>query len=97
MLQLVGHHEIVRTEPLLQGVVDCFFIDAGGITIVDYKTDRVPAAQVPARAESYRAQMLAYAGALRRIFDLPVRKCVLWFLHSGTEYEISLETPEKPL
>ncbi len=82
---------------LLQGVVDCFFIDAGGITIVDYKTDHVPAAQVPARAEAYRAQMLAYAGALRRIFDLPVRKCVLWFLHSGTEYEISLETPEKQL
>ena len=22
MLQLVGHHEIVRTEPLLQGIVD---------------------------------------------------------------------------
>ena len=82
---------------LLQGVVDCFFLRDGGITIVDYKTDRVPAAAVPARAGHYRGQMLAYAGALRRIFGLPVRKCVLWFLHTGTEYEIALDPQEKSL
>ena len=82
---------------LLQGVVDCFFIRDGGITIVDYKADRVPAESVPARAAHYRGQMLAYAGALRRIFGLPVRRCVLWFLHSGTAYEIALEQQEKTL
>ena len=37
------------------------------------------------------------AGALERIFSRPVRRCVLWFLHTGTQYEISLETQEKSL
>ena len=82
---------------LLQGVVDCFFIRDGAITIVDYKTDRVAAAEVPARAEAYRGQMLAYAGALKRIFGLPIRRCVLWFLHPGAEHEISLKSQEKIL
>ena len=82
---------------MLQGVVDCFFIRDGAITIVDYKTDRVAAAEVPARAEAYRGQMLAYAGALKRIFGLPIRRCVLWFLHPGAEHEISLKSQEKIL
>jgi ATP-dependent helicase/nuclease subunit A len=82
---------------MLQGVVDCFFIRDGAITIVDYKTDRVAAAEVPARAEAYRGQMLAYAGALKRIFGLPIRQCVLWFLHPGAEHEIPLENQGKIL
>ena len=82
---------------MLQGVVDCFFIRDGAITIVDYKTDHVSFAEVPARAETYRGQMLAYAGALKRIFGLPVRRCVLWFLHPGAEYEIALKSQEKIL
>ena len=81
---------------LLQGVVDCcFFTPDGGITVVDYKTDRVSEAQVPERAAHYRGQVLAYARALERIFERPVNKCVLWFLHTGTEYEISLKSQEK--
>ena len=82
-------------EILLQGVVDCCFEESGGITVVDYKTDRIDAAEVPARAESYREQLLAYAGALERIFGLPVRQCVLWFLHPGVEHEIALKNQGK--
>ena len=80
-------------EILLQGVVDCcFFTPDGGITVVDYKTDRVSAEQVPERAAHYRGQLAAYARALEEIFERPVTRCVLWFLHTGTEYEISLQT-----
>ena len=75
---------------LLQGVADCCFEENGGITLLDYKTDRVTAEQVPARAEHYRGQLRSYAAALERIFGLPVRHCVLWFLHVGTEYEVEL-------
>ncbi len=79
-------------EILLQGVVDCCFLARdGGITVVDYKTDRVTAAQVPERAAHYRGQLLAYARALERILERPVTRCVLWFLHTGSEYEIPLE------
>lgn len=76
---------------LLQGVVDCCFAEDGGLTVLDYKTDHVTAAQVPARAERYRGQLAAYAAALERIFGLPVRQCVLWFLHCGVEYALELE------
>jgi len=75
---------------LLQGVVDCCFIADGGITVLDYKTDRIRAEQVPERAACYRAQLRAYAEALERIFGLPVKHCILWFLHPGTEYEVEL-------
>ncbi len=83
---------------VLQGVVDCCFeAPDGSITVVDYKTDSVTPSEIPARAERYRTQLLAYAGALERIFSRPVRQCVLWFLHTGTQYEIPLKTQEKTL
>ena len=75
---------------LLQGVVDCFFVEDGGITLVDYKTDRVSAAEAPARAERYRGQMETYAKALERILKLPVRQSVLWFLTPGVEIELKM-------
>ena len=83
-------------EILLQGVVDCCFTEAdGSITVVDYKTDRIAAAQAPERAQRYRGQLTAYARALARIFRRPVGRCVLWFLHPGAQYEIPLENQEK--
>ncbi len=69
---------------LLQGSVDCFFEEDGGLVVVDYKTDRVAGEeQLVARAESYRIQLDTYAYALRRIFGLPVRERILYFLRPG--------------
>ena len=39
--------------------------------------------QLAARAESYRIQLDTYAYALRRIFGLPVRERILYFLRPG--------------
>ncbi len=78
-------------ELLMQGVVDCCIFENGALTVVDYKTDRVrTAAETESRAESYRGQLMTYARALERIFALPVRECVLYFLAAGksvTVYE----------
>lgn len=68
---------------LLQGVVDCFFVENGGITVIDYKTDRVTAAGAPERAVSYAAQLETYARALERIRGLPVREKLVYFLTPG--------------
>ena len=76
---------------LLQGVVDCCFEEEGGLTVLDYKTDRVTPEEVPARAEYYRPQLEAYAAALRRILGKPVRRCVLWFLRPAMEAELRME------
>lgn len=64
---------------LLQGVVDCALIEDDGITVVDFKTDKVTEDTVDIRAESYREQIQTYADALGRIFKLPVKKSFLYF------------------
>ena len=69
---------------LLQGSIDCFFEEDGALVVVDYKTDRVAGeSAIAERAESYRIQLDTYAYALRRIFGLPVRERILYFLRPG--------------
>ncbi|MBQ3724760.1 MAG: PD-(D/E)XK nuclease family protein, partial [Oscillospiraceae bacterium] len=71
-------------EIMLQGVVDCAFVEDGKLVIVDFKTDHVTVETVPGRAEHYRAQLEAYALALGRVLDLPVAEKVLYFFHTNS-------------
>ena len=74
---------------LLQGVVDCCFETADGLTVVDFKTDRVfSAAEVRQRAEHYRPQLEAYSRALERVLERPVTRRALYFLAAGETVEI---------
>ena len=68
---------------LLQGVVDCIIEEAGELTIIDYKTDRVSGEEVGQRAKGYAGQLRAYALAVGRITGKPIRECVLYFLSCG--------------
>ena len=71
-------------QVLLQGVVDCYLEDENGLTVIDYKTDRVHSkAEAVKRAEHYRGQLNAYARALERILRKPVREKLLVFLSVG--------------
>ena len=73
---------------LLQGVVDCCFAAADGLTVVDFKTDRVSGEEVRRRAERYRPQIEAYSHALERVLERPVRRRVLYFLYPGETVEL---------
>ena len=76
-------------EILLQGVVDCCFETPEGITVVDFKTDRVRTdEEVARRAEHYRPQLLAYAKALEQVLQRPVTRRVLCFLSAGKTAEV---------
>ena len=66
-------------QVLLQGVVDCALLEPDGITIVDFKTDYVTETTVGQRAEYYAPQLEAYSEALSRIYELPVKKKMLYF------------------
>ncbi len=68
-------------QVLLQGVVDCFLVDANGITVVDFKTDYVTEQTIGQVTERYRPQVTAYAQALERIYGLPVKQSLLYFFH----------------
>ena len=75
-------------EMLLQGVADCVFETESGLAVVDFKTDRVQPAEVQRRAEVYRAQLDAYAGALSRILERPVTERILYFFACGEEISL---------
>ena len=76
-------------EVLLQGVVDCWFVEAdGSVTVLDFKTDRVTADTLPARAESYRPQLDAYTRALAAVTDRPVARRALWFFSAARAVEL---------
>ena len=70
-------------EVLVQGVIDCWFDGPEGLTVLDFKTDRVPPSGLAERAARYRGQLDTYAWALERIVGRPVARRVLWFLHAG--------------
>lgn len=68
---------------LLQGVVDCALIEPDGITVVDFKTDFVTEQTLQKTVDYYRPQVKAYAEALERIYELPVKESLLYFFHLG--------------
>lgn len=70
-------------QVLLQGVVDCCFETEEGLTVVDFKTDRVFGEEIPRRAEHYRPQLEAYSAALERVLEKKVVRRALYFLSSG--------------
>ncbi len=74
-------------QVLFQGVVDCYYETLEGITVVDFKTDRVTKATIMDRAEHYRPQLEAYSKALEEITGRPVIRRVLWFfaLNQGVD------------
>lgn len=69
---------------LLQGVVDCAWLDGDGITVIDFKTDRINAESVETVAEYYRDQVKIYAKALEKIFKLPVKTAQLYFFQMNS-------------
>ena len=63
-------------EILIQGVIDSFYIDEEGITLIDYKTDYVDSNQkalsIAEIKQKYAKQLELYGEALSRITQLKV-------------------------
>ena len=66
-------------EVLLQGVVDCALLEADGITILDFKTDKVTQNSLEEAVLRHSLQIQTYADALSRIYELPVKEKYLYF------------------
>ena len=66
-------------QVLLQGVVDCALLEEDGITVIDFKTDRVSEDTAQAVADRYRIQVETYANALTRIYQKKVKAAYLYF------------------
>ena len=70
-------------EILVQGIIDAFFEEDGGIVLVDYKTDRVDAPEE--LVNRYRVQLDAYGEALARVTGKSVKEKIIWSFALGRE------------
>lgn len=80
--------DLAQEQVMLQGVVDCCLLDEDGLTVLDFKTDRVSPGREQEAAARYKAQVLAYGEALCRIWSRPVKKRLLYFFQTGVFVEI---------
>ena len=77
------------TEILLQGTIDCFFIEEDGkMVLVDYKTDNVSKDETAARASHYKVQIDCYNEALLNIFGKKADESYIYFLNCDTEVKM---------
>ena len=72
-------------EPiLLQGVIDCCFLENGAWVLLDYKTDFVPVGTSPEEAAAkHERQVSLYAEALAALTGTPVREAYVCLLGIG--------------
>jgi ATP-dependent helicase/nuclease subunit A len=68
-------------EGVLEGYIDLLYEEDEGLVIVDYKTDSWRAeSELDEKAERYRVQLQAYAGAVREAVGCEVTQVSLLFL-----------------
>ena len=81
---------------IVQGVVDCLFIDRDGrAVLVDYKTDRLTDREIadPALAkkklvERHRTQLIYYRAVCREMFGREIEECVIYSLPLGRDIAV---------
>lgn len=67
-------------QVMIRGRIDAAIIAPAGLTVIDYKTDRVAPEKVQERADFYAGQVALYRRALTQITSLPVTQVALVFL-----------------
>ena len=73
-------------DTLLQGVIDCAFLEDGGWVLLDYKTDRID--DEDAFIQRYAMQLEWYARALEKITGTPVKEMWLYGLGKAKAYSV---------
>ena len=61
---------------IIEGVVDCAFVENGELVIVDYKTDRVSSPEE--LKELYSEQLAIYRRCLSEVLGLPVKQTLIY-------------------
>ncbi len=68
---------------LLQGIIDCCFLDGGQWVLLDYKTDYVPEGRGYEVAMRHQKQLLLYANALCALSGIPVKEMFVYLFKTG--------------
>ncbi|MBF8983398.1 helicase-exonuclease AddAB subunit AddA [Lutibacter sp. B2] len=73
---------------LIQGIVDCYFEEADGIILVDYKSDYIEFDKKNQIVDKYRIQIELYKEALEKITKKTVKESYLYLFHLEEEVSI---------
>ncbi|MBP9901682.1 MAG: UvrD-helicase domain-containing protein [Verrucomicrobia bacterium] len=82
---------------VVQGVADLVVRLPEEIWLVDFKTDAVTPAELPAKVDHYGPQLKLYTLALARIYQRPVTECHLHFLTANKTVRVEPPTATKPV
>lgn len=86
-------HEIISSLNkedviLIQGIIDCYFLEGEEAVIIDYKTDEVSKGGIEALKEEYSPQILSYKEAVEKITGRNVKECFLYLFDIGEAVKI---------
>ncbi|NBG87360.1 helicase-exonuclease AddAB subunit AddA [Isachenkonia alkalipeptolytica] len=73
---------------LIQGMIDCYFEEAGQWVLVDYKSDYLWEGNRREKIETYRPQLRLYREALESITGTGVKETIIHFFYTGESIEI---------
>ena len=73
---------------VVSGQIDLWFVEQGGIVLVDYKTNDIDLREAEDSARGYEAQLDLYALSLETATGLPVRAAYLHFLRPNAAVEM---------
>ena len=76
-------YENVTDAILVNGIIDCYFVENGTVILLDYKSDRIYDEEE--FRERYCIQLQMYKLALERALGLPVREAYIYSLAMGKE------------
>ena len=80
------NYQLREQKVVLQGIIDCAFMEDGQWIIFDYKSDYITSEKE--FLEKYRLQLTLYARALSEITGIPVRSAYLYSLQNIRSYEL---------
>lgn len=86
-------HELGGVQSMIQGIIDCFFEEAGELVLVDYKTTAIrDKASLAARRnelrQRYSTQLDLYRRALTAATGKPVKEAYLYLTNIGETIEM---------
>ena len=76
--EILGNHEKDNTDEtiVVQGIIDAYFIEAGQIVLMDYKTDSVKKSEELVR--KYHVQLDKYADVLEQLTGMKVKEKIIY-------------------
>ncbi len=83
----VKGREPAEEKILVQGMIDCLFEDAGGMTLLDYKTDYIPKGKRKEVRQAYRRQIEFYVRAAMSLYGQKKISSYIYFFWDGSVVE----------